>query len=721
MEGIDTQAGERADSVAKKYLSNLDYLLSALSQCSVHYIRCFNPNQVKKPGVFDTKNVLEQVENCGTVELVTIMHHGFPNRIELKELNHRFRGLLPKEMVDNYSPREFVHAIMLAFEIDESQWILGTKRLFLKSGQLRILENMHDQGCAASQEMISKIRKLFSMKKLRAAVKAISLVRWLPGHMRAIRRIRLAEKLSKAMFIYVRLQRWLRAVRTRMYGVTSAAGVSRTDVALQDLGLVVPIPLADRQGTVGRAELFITLNRYDARSRADRQSTKSTHNGLSESVLFYDGESIFSARFCRRDTGSWSDLRGPKMDVLSDVRILDISALNFGCRALASPKDSCVRQQVPVVAMCQHKDERETFATCDVAGNVSIWRWLGTTCDEATRPAMLKLGRVVIQGRYLVLGMTFLSVAHGDVLGQDDFIVALLVAQRDTGSMRVNAYAVNRNGSHRQVMCHRIEKEKEKTAKENTCQLHVSFFKMSYSEKILCIGGLAMLQFYAIKSVEGKLALSLITDCAAEFSPIQAGHMVSCLGLDPVDGKGQRQNTTLDWIVVGDSKGQMYGFAFDSVDGSPITMNSSKSGRYRSNIHDGGIPVSTLLQSYTSNAAPLVAEHQASTDDGSVQMLEDLKAQGRSFFSLADNGYLLAWVLQSGTGSWSPKGESHLTQCCAGVKGSHTVPSDTSCQFVAGHASRLVPNMIILADSDSKMLLCYDQNANSVDAACTWA
>merc|ERR1740117_2755737 len=99
------------------------------------------PNQVKKPGVFDTKNVLEQVENCGTVELVTIMHHGFPNRIELKELNHRFRGLLPKEMVDNYSPREFVHAIMLAFEIDESQWILGTKRLFLKSGQLRILEN----------------------------------------------------------------------------------------------------------------------------------------------------------------------------------------------------------------------------------------------------------------------------------------------------------------------------------------------------------------------------------------------------------------------------------------------------------------------------------------------------------------------------------------------------------------------------------------------------
>lgn len=48
---------------------------------------------------------------------------------------------------------------MLAWEIDDHQWTLGTSRLFLKAGQLRALEELRDIGGQASQGVIKKIRR----------------------------------------------------------------------------------------------------------------------------------------------------------------------------------------------------------------------------------------------------------------------------------------------------------------------------------------------------------------------------------------------------------------------------------------------------------------------------------------------------------------------------------------------------------------------------------
>lgn len=108
-------SGERLCSVSSMYLSNLTDLLATLKKCSVHYIRCFNPNQERKAGVFNAKYVLDQVIQCGTVELVNIMHHGYPHRCILKDLRGRFQKLLPPEFA-HYSDRDFMHAVALPGE-----------------------------------------------------------------------------------------------------------------------------------------------------------------------------------------------------------------------------------------------------------------------------------------------------------------------------------------------------------------------------------------------------------------------------------------------------------------------------------------------------------------------------------------------------------------------------------------------------------------------------
>eukprot|EP00439_Symbiodinium_sp_Y106_P036486 s216_g4.t1 len=170
-------------------------LLATLKMCSVHYIRCFNPNQERKPGLFNRKYVLDQVIQCGTVELV---FYRMDERLTAQD-------------------RNFMHAVMLAWDIDESQWTLGTTRLFLKAGQLRALEDLRDTGGQASQAVIRRIRKQFSLKKARAYAHAVEFCTYLYKVMKVGKREKNLANLRKAIRIMVQLNRWKnRALRTDM-------------------------------------------------------------------------------------------------------------------------------------------------------------------------------------------------------------------------------------------------------------------------------------------------------------------------------------------------------------------------------------------------------------------------------------------------------------------------------------------------------------------------
>ena len=95
--GCDAASGERFHSVGLTYLDDLESLLKTLKRCCLHYIRCFNPNDKRKAGLFNKKYVLEQVVQCGTVELVKIMHYGYPHRCQIREIVERYSHLLPKD------------------------------------------------------------------------------------------------------------------------------------------------------------------------------------------------------------------------------------------------------------------------------------------------------------------------------------------------------------------------------------------------------------------------------------------------------------------------------------------------------------------------------------------------------------------------------------------------------------------------------------------------
>lgn len=209
-------------SISKKYMADLETLLRTLSTCSLHYIRCFKPNEVQEPNIFNKAMVLDQIVQCGTIELVKIMHDGYPNRCPFDEISSRFKALLPEDF-QRYGMRTFIEALMLAYEVPTDQWSLGMSRLFMKAGQLSKLEDMRTEGLMPDTEKLSQIVSNIVRKRWKRAVESIKLCLWFPKFIQQIQIDRAAKALRLAVLAVDRLVPRVEAARRRIQARQVAA------------------------------------------------------------------------------------------------------------------------------------------------------------------------------------------------------------------------------------------------------------------------------------------------------------------------------------------------------------------------------------------------------------------------------------------------------------------------------------------------------------------
>uniref|UniRef100_A0A7S0FM48 Myosin motor domain-containing protein n=1 Tax=Pyrodinium bahamense TaxID=73915 RepID=A0A7S0FM48_9DINO len=236
-------------SISKRYVADLEGLLKTLGTSNLHYIRCFKPNEEQRPNQFQPRLVLDQIVQCGTIELVKVMHDGYPNRCSFEEISVRFRSLLP-ESFQRYGMRTFIEALMLAYDVPREEWALGMSRLFLKAGQLRALEGMRSEGTQPKAEKLASIvrgiirkrwgragnavrlcnylpkylmqiyarraRRLAARRRFRSAVHVVQFTRAAAAILSDLRCQRLARVLRVAAIVYVRTRPWLALSRSRV-------------------------------------------------------------------------------------------------------------------------------------------------------------------------------------------------------------------------------------------------------------------------------------------------------------------------------------------------------------------------------------------------------------------------------------------------------------------------------------------------------------------------
>jgi len=666
--GIGAVSGERLQSVSSNYLTNLDDLLNTLKQCSVHYIRCFNPNQNRQAGVFDAKYVLDQVIQCGTVELVKIMHHGYPHRCFLKDLRDRFKGLLPPEFA-RYTDRDFLHAVMLAWEIDESQWTLGTRRLFLKAGQLRALEDLRDLGTQASQAVLRKIRFKFRMKKVRAFAYAVEFATYVQKEVKTGKRERFFRSFIKAMNICVRLCRWLRKARTNLYGILpedDTMEVQRRET-LHKLGLACPLELADRPKS-NLAKLFTAPNGADE---------------TSESVLYFDGSSLKSVQLNQKAFLPHTD--GLTGRALQDLRHVDCMSSGQALRL------GSAEALEPIWRVCQHPGDRQLFAVCNDKEDVLVWKWLGTSPNDLHKPAVAPEAFFTHNRSQQILQMSFLSKVPQKVADENGVVLAVLSIERRGlyPLLLISVYRIIQSFYCLDciVNVHFGNDNHLDYIKEHG--VHISHFGTTASGSGLVVAGDRILRCFTVgEDAKGRVTLASQENVDSVFFyhllnfdlGRDCGGSVTSVCHTPMTGRDE------EWMWVGMSSGELLGVRFALTD-SGLDVHDKSSGRYRASTHTKGLPIQVITPVYF--------------PDGKIRTpFSQVTPNMDQFLSIGADGKLVVSMRNSNS-EWQRKKEDTIGD-------SHGVTSMGRPEIVAGSSSVLVPSALLVVDEGRRCIMATD-------------
>jgi len=128
---------KRPTTAGFKIKTSANALMSTLTQCTPHYIRCIKPNDVKKPGVWDHERVRHQCQYLGLLENVKVRRAGFAYRAPFDRFLRRYKKL-NKATWGSWGewkgdPREGARTILEGLtSIEPGQWQFGKTKVFIR-------------------------------------------------------------------------------------------------------------------------------------------------------------------------------------------------------------------------------------------------------------------------------------------------------------------------------------------------------------------------------------------------------------------------------------------------------------------------------------------------------------------------------------------------------------------------------------------------------------
>ncbi|CAL0316880.1 unnamed protein product [Lupinus luteus] len=141
-------------SISTRFKQQLISLLETLSATEPHYMRCVKPNNLLKPGIFENKNVLQQLRCGGVMEAIRISCAGFPTRKTFDEFVGRF-GLLAPEALDGRSD-EVTACKRILENVGNKGYQIGKTKVFLRSGQMAELDTRRSGVLGKSASVIQR-------------------------------------------------------------------------------------------------------------------------------------------------------------------------------------------------------------------------------------------------------------------------------------------------------------------------------------------------------------------------------------------------------------------------------------------------------------------------------------------------------------------------------------------------------------------------------------
>lgn len=187
----ETSKSSKFSSIGSRFKLQLQALMETLSSTEPHYIRCVKPNNVLKPSIFESMNVIQQLRCGGVLEAIRISCAGYPTRKTFYEFLHRFSVLSPEVLDGNSDDKVACQKILDKLGLKGYQ--IGKNKVFLRAGQMAELDAIRSEVLGRAAKTIQRqIRTHIARKEfLRLRSAAI--------HLQSCWRAKLARKLYEYM------------------------------------------------------------------------------------------------------------------------------------------------------------------------------------------------------------------------------------------------------------------------------------------------------------------------------------------------------------------------------------------------------------------------------------------------------------------------------------------------------------------------------------------
>eukprot|EP01102_Stenamoeba_stenopodia_P015921 TRINITY_DN5501_c0_g1_i2.p1 TRINITY_DN5501_c0_g1~~TRINITY_DN5501_c0_g1_i2.p1 ORF type:complete len:1059 (+),score=290.73 TRINITY_DN5501_c0_g1_i2:110-3286(+) len=124
---------KRPTTAGFKIKESIGLLVTTLSQCTPHYIRCIKPNEKKAPNNFDTPMVAHQARYLGLLENVKVRRAGYAFRAAYDRFFFRYRVCSNRTWPEwTGDSRSGCQAILDSVQFEQKEYQMGTTKLFIR-------------------------------------------------------------------------------------------------------------------------------------------------------------------------------------------------------------------------------------------------------------------------------------------------------------------------------------------------------------------------------------------------------------------------------------------------------------------------------------------------------------------------------------------------------------------------------------------------------------
>jgi myosin heavy subunit len=122
-----------------KFCKEMKQLKKELKACDHHYLRCLKPNEEKKPNLFFSNFVFNQIQYLGVLATIQVRKNGYPTRRTYEDFYENYKLLLNRSVdITTIDYKDLCQEIIVCLIGEEEannlkdQYLFGKTKIFMK-------------------------------------------------------------------------------------------------------------------------------------------------------------------------------------------------------------------------------------------------------------------------------------------------------------------------------------------------------------------------------------------------------------------------------------------------------------------------------------------------------------------------------------------------------------------------------------------------------------